>query len=73
MDENVGLREIPEDWIYGIPVPNIPNYDETWDEKYFLRNDLLPSIYKMFDQYGVEYFKDLHIWHIPQLRNKFLK
>ena len=36
----------------------------------FLRADLLPGIYKYFEDYGVEYFKDLDIWHIPQLRDK---
>ena len=30
----------------------------------------LPGIYKYFEDYGVEYFKDLDIWHIPQLRDK---
>ena len=25
---------------------------------------------KYFDDYGVDYFKDLDIWHIPQLKEK---
>ena len=43
------------------------NFDPEWNEKYFMRKNLLPDIYRHFDEYGVEYFKDLNIWHIPQL------
>ena len=69
LDENVGLTEMPKEWTEGIPLPNIPNFDPDWDEKYFMRKNLLPDIYKHFDEYGVEYFKDLNIWDIPQLNN----
>ena len=73
LDQNVGLAKMPESWYEGIPMPNVPNFDPTWDEKYFLRKDLLPGIMKYFDDYGVEYFERLEIWHIPQLRERFLK
>ena len=73
LDRNVGLVKMPESWYEGIPMPNVPNFDPTWDEKYFLRKDLLPGIMKYFDDYGVEYFERLEIWHIPQLRERFLK
>ena len=70
LDDSVGMREMPAEWIEGIPLPDIPNFDPTWNEKYFMRKNLLPDIYRHFDEYGVEYFKDLNVWHIPQLRNK---
>ena len=56
-----------------IPLPDVPNFDSEWNEKCFLRADLLPGIYKYFEDYGVEYFEPLDIWHIPQLKNYFIK
>ena len=35
-----------------------------------MRKNLLPDIYRHFNEYGVEYFKDLNVWHIPQLRDR---
>ena len=35
-----------------------------------MRKNLLPDIYGHFDEYVVEYFKDLNVWHIPQLRDR---
>ena len=49
LEDNVGITQMPEEWIENIP---------------------LPDIYRHFDEYGVEYFKDLNVWHIPQLREK---
>jgi len=73
LDDNVGLAEMPKEWYNGIPLPDVPNFDSEWNEKYFLRADLLPGIYKYFEDYGVEYFEPLDIWHIPQLKNYFIK
>lgn len=70
LDENVVLTEMPKEWTEGIPLPDIPNFDPDWNEKYFMRKNLLPDIYRHFDEYGVEYFKDLNIWNIPQLRKR---
>lgn len=70
LDNNVGMQEMPKEWIDGIPTPNYPNFDPTWDEKYFLRKNLLPDIYRHFDEYGVEFFKELNIWQIPQLKER---
>jgi len=68
LEDNVGMTQMPEEWIENIPLPDIPNFDPEWNEKYFMRKNLLPDIYRHFDEYGVEYFKDLNVWHIPQLR-----
>ena len=69
LDDNVGLKEMPEVWYEGIPMP-IVGYDPEWGEESFARKDLLPGIMKYFDDYGVEYFKGLDIWHIPQLKER---
>ncbi len=73
LDENVGLRKMENEWTENIPIPNIPNFDSNWNEKYYVREDLLPDIMKHFDDYGVEYFELLDIWHIPQLLERFIK
>ena len=70
LEDNVGMSEMPSEWIDNIPLPDIPNFDPDWNEKYFMRKNLLPDIYRHFDEYGVEYFKDLNVWHIPQLRDR---
>ena len=44
--------------------------NKKWKRKYFMRKNLLPDIYRHFDEYGVEYFKDLNVWHIPQLKER---
>ncbi len=69
LDNNVGLSKMPESWYEGVPMPTV-GYDPEWGEDSFVRADLLPGIMKYFDDYGVEYFKGLDIWHIPQLRER---
>ena len=64
------MVEMPKEWTEGVPTPDIPNFDPEWNEKYFMRKNLLPDIYRHFEEYGVEYFKDLNIWHIPQLNSR---
>ena len=73
LENNVGMTKMPEEWIENIPLPDIPNFDPEWNEKYFIKKDLLTDIYKHFDKYGAEYFEQLDIWHVPQLRNYFIK
>ena len=70
LENNVGLAEMPKNWYIEIPLPCVDNFDREWKENSYVRKDLLPGIYKYFEDYGVEYFKDLDIWHIPQLRKK---
>jgi len=73
LDQNVGLAEMPKEWYNGIPMPAVPNFDPDWKEENYVRADLLPGIMKYFDEYGPAFFKDLHIWHIPQLRERYNK
>ena len=73
LEDNVGLADMPENWYNEIPLPNVKNFDPDWDDKSFVRADLLPGIIKYFEDYGVEFFEPLNIWHVPQLRNYFIK
>ena len=69
LDDNVGLAEMPSSWYDGVPIPTV-GYDPEWGEESFARKDLLPGIMKYFDDYGIDYFKGLDIWHIPQLKER---
>ena len=73
LEQNVGLEEMPKSWYDGIVLPKVENFDPEWKDNSFVRADLLPGIYKYFEDYGVEYFEKLNIWHVPQLRNYFIK
>ena len=73
LDDNVGLQKMPESWTTGVPVPNYPNFDSSWSEESYVRKDMLPESMKHFDDYGVEHFEELDIWHVPQLRERFIK
>lgn len=73
LDSNVGLQKMPEEWYEGIPFPTVMNFDPNWNESTFVRKDLLSGIMKYFNDYGVEFFEPLEIWHIPQLKNKFFE
>ena len=35
LEDNVGMSQMPEEWIENIPLPDIPNFDPEWNEKYF--------------------------------------
>ena len=73
LEQNVGLEEMPKSWYDGIVLPKVENFDPEWKDSSFVRADLLPGIYKYFEDYGVEFFENLNIWHVPQLRNYFMK
>ena len=73
LEQNVGLEEMPKSWYDGIVLPKIENFDPEWKDSSFVRADLLPGIYKYFEDYGVEFFENLNIWHVPQLKNYFIK
>jgi len=72
LEQNVGLEEMPKSWYDGIVLPKVENFDPEWKDSSFVRADLLPGVYKYFEDYGVEYFEKLNIWHVPQLRNYFI-
>lgn len=58
-------RPVRPEWVEGLPVP--PDLGEDgpgwqWAE-----------VLKLFDQRGVEFFEPLEIWHIPDLREEFIR
>ena len=73
LEENVGLTEMPGEWTSDIPVPDVPNFDPEWKEENYVRQFMLPEALRHFDEHGVEYFEGLEIWHIPQLRDRFIE
>lgn len=74
LDENVRSTQCPDSWIEGIELPeDKTNFDPNWETEKLIRTDYLEDIFSMFDVHGVEYFEGLNIWHIPQLRNRFIK
>ena len=73
LEQNVGLEEMPKSWYDKIVLPKVEIFDPEWKDSSFVRADLLPGIYKYFEDYGVEFFENLNIWHVPQLRNYFIK
>jgi hypothetical protein len=64
-DPHVGLKKIPKEWLNGIYIPeNINNLPAGWR---------LEEILKWFDEYGIEFFEPLQIWHVEELYDEFLK
>lgn len=60
-EENVTVNKIPEEWLNGLSLPKITTdyLDDNWR---------LVKIDELFKQYGIEYFKDLQIWHVPEIQ-----
>lgn len=61
-DNNVNLTQIPENWRENIKEPNL---DEIYNGSLWRIND----IKNWFDEYGVNHFKDLDIWHVNEIKN----
>jgi len=56
---------IQKEWTEGIEFPeNIENISSDWHIK---------QILGWFDEYGIEKFEPLQIWHIPELHEEFIK
>lgn len=58
-DPNACVKEIPEEWNKNIPKLDLENQEPSWHIK---------VIEEWFKEYGVEYFKGLQIWHVPEIR-----
>jgi glycosyltransferase involved in cell wall biosynthesis len=65
-DNNVRLSNLDESFYNGFIIPNIENiYKQTeWR---------LIQIKEWFEKYGVDYFKDLEIWHVDEIKNLIKK
>jgi hypothetical protein len=56
---------VPPGWLEGIAVPaGIQDLPGAWH---------LGAILEWFDEYGIEFFEPLQIWHVPELRDAFLE
>lgn len=63
-ETHLRLREVPETWLEGIPVDALPPCPPSWQ---------WAEMQRLFDEKGVEFFEPLEIWHIPQLREEFVR
>ena len=61
----VKTKEVPATWNKGITFPEgLAETTSTWHRE---------TILKWFDQYGIEFFEPLDIWHIQEFNDEFLK
>lgn len=65
---HVRLATTPTEWL-----ANIPEVAAVKPESDISQNWHYQQILAWFDQYGVEFFEPLQIWHIPQFRDIFIK
>ena len=63
-ETHLRLKEVPESWLDGIPVDDLPPSPPSWQWTEMLR---------LFDEKGVEFFEPLEIWHVPMLREEFIR
>lgn len=59
LDSKSILRKLPDEWIEGIPMPDLDTSDNGFH---------LEKIEDLFKKYGAEYFNQLHIWHMPEIQ-----
>lgn len=64
--KNLPLEKIKPEWLNGIYFP-------TKEERGRYDPVKLQDIMKMFDMYGCSFFEPLEIWHISELRDRFIK
>jgi hypothetical protein len=54
---------VPREWVADLTLPDAAaDREPGWHQR---------DIFAWFDQYGVEHFEPLEIWHVPQLRDEF--
>ena len=59
------LKPVPEQWLEGIDISdNVACLPAGWQ---------LRQIMSWFEEYGIQYFEPLQIWHVPELRREFLR
>jgi glycosyltransferase involved in cell wall biosynthesis len=65
MSDSVVGKPVPKEWTEGLDLPtNLENTTSEWH---------LIEIKGFFDKYGIEFFEDLQIWHVPELKEEFIK
>lgn len=64
LNDSIPSYTSPTEWYEGLTVPqNIESAISTWH---------LEEILKFFSTYGILFFEDLQIWHIPELKKDFI-
>lgn len=64
-DSCVELSEVPSEWCEGVFVPqSIEKSKSDWH---------MSEIINWFEKFGVEFFKELDIWHIEDLSNEYIR
>jgi hypothetical protein len=61
-DNNVVTTKAPDEWYRDVILPDLKNV-------YNNINWRTTQIKNWFDEYGVDYFKDLNIWHVKEIRD----
>ena len=66
LDTQVKLTPAPTDWLKGAIVPELDSFEiaKSWHYR---------QIIDWFDQYSIEFFEGLQIWHIEVLHDQFIK
>lgn len=65
MSDSVVDKPVPKEWTEGLDLPtNLENISSEWH---------LIEINGFFDKYGIEFFEALQIWHVPELKEEFIK
>jgi glycosyltransferase involved in cell wall biosynthesis len=63
--EHVRTYPINPLWVEGLDLPkHLENITSDWHES---------EIKNLFQKHGIEFFEDLQIWHIPELKEMFIK
>jgi hypothetical protein len=64
-DLTVGLQDVPRHWTQGLEIPaEVENSPVGW---YF------QAVRDYFEEQGIDFFESLQIWHIPALRDEFVR
>lgn len=63
LDDNPQLTALPTIWTQNIIMPANSSNIFDWHRE---------EIFKWFDEYGIEFFEPLQIWHIPELKKIFV-
>lgn len=65
LSESATSMPVPSKWTEGLDIPR--GFENATSQFH------LTEIIGFFDKYGIEFFEDLQIWHIPELKAEFVK
>lgn len=63
-ERDAGFTPLPAEWLDGVVIPEgLSDLPATWH---------LDEVLRYFDEHGVAFFEPLQIWHVPELRERFV-